>query len=63
MGIGFTELIIILVIIMIVFGIGRLSDLGKNIGKGVKDFKDAVRGKSEQDQNSKPDDSDPTTLN
>ena len=41
MGIGFTELIVILVIILILFGPGKLPEIGKALGKGIREFKDA----------------------
>jgi sec-independent protein translocase protein TatA len=37
-----THLIIILVIILILFGPGKLPDLGKSLGKGIREFKGAV---------------------
>ena len=43
-GIGMPELIIILVIIMIIFGAGKLPEIGKGIGKGIRNFKDATTG-------------------
>ncbi len=41
-GIGMPELIIILVIIMIIFGAGKLPEIGSGIGKGIKNFKKGV---------------------
>lgn len=41
MGIGFTELVVILVIILILFGPGKLPEIGKALGKGIREFKDA----------------------
>ncbi|MGD8366284.1 MAG: twin-arginine translocase TatA/TatE family subunit [Desulfobacterales bacterium] len=41
-GIGMPELIIILVIILIIFGAGKLPDIGAGIGKGIKNFKKAT---------------------
>jgi len=38
-GIGMPELIIILVIILIIFGAGKLPDIGSGIGKAIKNFK------------------------
>ena len=38
-GIGMPELIIILVIILIIFGAGKLPEIGAGIGKGIKNFK------------------------
>lgn len=47
MGIGTTELIIILVIILIIFGVGKLPEVGAGIGKGIKEFKKAQRDEKE----------------
>ena len=46
-GIGTTELVIILVIALIVFGPGKLPEVGKAIGSSIKEFKDATSGTSE----------------
>ncbi len=42
-GLGMPELIVILVIIVIVFGAGKLPELGAGLGKGIKNFKEATR--------------------
>jgi sec-independent protein translocase protein TatA len=48
--IGVTELIIILVIIVILFGVNKLPRLGKGLGEGIRNFKDSVRsGESDAD--------------
>src|SRR5688500_3034917 len=39
MGLGWQELVIVLVIIMIIFGAGKLPDVAKSLGQGVKEFK------------------------
>jgi len=41
-GIGMQELVIVLVIALIIFGPGRLPDLGKAIGKTIRGFKSAL---------------------
>jgi sec-independent protein translocase protein TatA len=41
------HLIIIMVIVLILFGPGKLPDLGKGLGKGIREFKEAIRGGSE----------------
>lgn len=41
-SIGFTELILILVIVLIIFGAGRLPQLGEGLGKAIKGFKKSV---------------------
>jgi len=47
-GLGMPELIIILVIIVIIFGAGKLPEIGSGIGKGIRNFKDATRGEDEK---------------
>lgn len=41
-GIGMPELILILVIVLIVFGAGKLPELGAGLGKGIRNFKKSV---------------------
>lgn len=43
MGLGVPELIIILFIIILIFGANRLPEIGRGIGKGIKNFKDSNR--------------------
>jgi sec-independent protein translocase protein TatA len=48
-GLGMPELIIILVIVLIIFGAGKLPEIGGAIGKGIKNFKKSVREPDEID--------------
>jgi sec-independent protein translocase protein TatA len=48
--IGMPELLIILVIIVVIFGANRLPELGRGIGKGIKNFKDATRDGMDDDK-------------
>ena len=41
-GIGMPQLLVILVIIFIIFGAGKLPEIGSAIGKGIRNFKDAI---------------------
>jgi len=44
-GIGPLELVIVLVIVLVVFGPKRLPSLGRQLGAGMREFKDSVTGK------------------
>ena len=48
-GFGVTELIIILVIVMVIFGAGKLPEIGAGLGKGIKNFKKATSDLDEID--------------
>ena len=48
-GIGMPELIIILVIILIIFGAGKLPEIGAGMGKAIRNFRGATK-----DEESKP---------
>ena len=48
-NIGPTELIIVLVIVLLIFGPKRLPGLGKQLGSGMREFKDSISGKGGSD--------------
>ena len=48
-GMGFGELVLILVIVVVVFGATKLPQLGDGLGKAIKNFKRAVNSQSEID--------------
>ena len=48
-NIGPTELIVVLVIVLLIFGPKRLPGLGKQLGSGMREFKDSITGKSGKD--------------
>jgi sec-independent protein translocase protein TatA len=50
MNLGLPELLVILAIIILVFGANRLPDLGRGIGRAIRNFKDTTtEGRSKQD--------------
>ena len=46
-GIGMPELVVILVIVLIIFGAGKLPQIGEGLGKGIRNFKKSTK---EQDE-------------
>ena len=55
-NIGPTELIIVLVIVLLIFGPKRLPGLGKQLGSGMREFKDSISGKDGHDDDHEDDD-------
>ena len=49
-NIGPLEIVIVLVIVLVIFGPKRLPDLGRSLGKGMREFKDSVTGKDDDDE-------------
>ena len=60
-GLGTTELIIILILVLVIFGAGKLPQVGGALGKGLRNFKDGVKDIDEDEKDpekleDKPDD-------
>ena len=51
-NLGIPELLIILCIIILVFGANRLPEIGRGIGRGIKNFKEATKGGAEEAEKS-----------
>ena len=49
-GIGIWELVILMVLLLLVFGAKRLPEMGRSIGHGMREFKDAVTGKEDESE-------------
>ena len=47
--IGFPELVVILLIVIVIFGANRLPGLGRGIGNAIKNFKDEMKDKDDKD--------------
>ncbi|MFL5868328.1 MAG: twin-arginine translocase TatA/TatE family subunit [Thermoleophilaceae bacterium] len=48
-GIGPLEIVVVLVIVLLIFGPKRLPDLGRSLGKGMREFKDSVTGNDQEE--------------
>jgi sec-independent protein translocase protein TatA len=48
--VGWQEMILILVVLLLLFGAKRLPEMGRSLGRGMREFKDAVTGKEEPEQ-------------
>ena len=59
LGIGVPELVIILVILLVIFGPKRLPGLGKQLGTGMREFKESVTGDGKKDDDEDDDDDRP----
>jgi sec-independent protein translocase protein TatA len=57
-GLGVGELLVILVIVLIIFGAGKLPEIGEGLGRGIRNFRKAVKAPDEIDITPKKDDPD-----
>ena len=47
-GVSLPELIILLLVLLLVFGAKRLPEMGRSLGKGMREFKDSITGGSDE---------------
>jgi sec-independent protein translocase protein TatA len=47
---GAPELLIILIIVILVFGVGRIANIGGELGKGIKEFRKGLKGDDEEEK-------------
>ena len=52
-GMSVTELIIVAVVIILIFGVNKIPQLGKGLGEGIRNFKTSLRDAQEEPQNKK----------
>lgn len=50
-GLGLPEVLLVLVILILIFGAGRIPELGRGLGEGIKNFKKSLKG---EDSEKKP---------
>jgi len=55
MGIGFSQLLVILLIILVLFGAGKLPQVMSDLGKGLRSFKDGMKDDKDNQDNNKND--------
>jgi sec-independent protein translocase protein TatA len=48
-NIGATEIVLLLLLALLLFGARRLPEIGRSLGRGMREFKDAVTGKDEDE--------------
>jgi sec-independent protein translocase protein TatA len=51
---GPLEIVIVLIIVLVIFGPKRLPELGRSMGKGMREFKDSVTGKDKEHEELEP---------
>jgi sec-independent protein translocase protein TatA len=56
-GIGTTEIIIVLIIVVLIFGVGKVADLGPALGKAISGFRKAVKEDQEEPESKEEPDS------
>ncbi len=49
-GIGIWEILILLLVVLLVFGPKRLPEMGRSLGKGMREFKDSISGNDVDDE-------------
>lgn len=55
-GIGLTELLVILLVCLLLFGANRLPEIGKSLGEGIREFKRSLKDPSDEGSSRKKDD-------
>lgn len=59
-SIQWPEVILVLVVLVLVFGVGRISKIGGELGSGIKAFKEGLNGKKKSDEENESDETKPS---
>ncbi|HET7045414.1 MAG TPA: twin-arginine translocase TatA/TatE family subunit [Gaiellaceae bacterium] len=46
--VGFPELLVLVVVLLLIFGPKRVPEIGRSVGKGMREFKDSISGKDDE---------------
>ncbi|RDC64654.1 Sec-independent protein translocase subunit TatA/TatB [Adhaeribacter pallidiroseus] len=60
-GLGTSEVMVIMLVILLLFGAKRIPELAKGLGKGIREFKDATKEIKNEVENAVKDDTHPTS--
>lgn len=52
-SLGMGELLVILAIVILIFGVNKIPQLGKGLGEGIRNFKDAMKAGQEEEKKEK----------
>ena len=61
-GFGITELLIVLVIVLVLFGVGRISKIAGEMGSGIRAFKDGLQGSEGEEEEEGEKEEEPTEI-
>jgi len=53
---GIGELVVIFLIVLLIFGAGKIPSIAKDLGSGIRDFKKAISGEIDEEKDNKKDD-------
>ena len=53
---GIGELIVIFIIVLLIFGAGKIPTIAKDLGSGIRDFKKAISGETDEEKDKKDND-------
>lgn len=49
-GLGFTEILLILLIVIVIFGTSRIPELGRGLGEGIRNFKKSLKDEGQEEK-------------